>query len=109
MLRCVDGFTQNAAESYNNVFWSLCPKGTFVGAVPINTSASLSVVIYNDGYSKLKLVLDELGIDIGKYTKGALQRKDDMILYQSKRKVSEEEKNIRKAKRKGDWKKRTDF
>ena len=46
------------------------------------------------------MVLDELGIDIGDYTKGALQKKDDLRLYQSKRKVSEEEKKIRKAKRK---------
>ena len=51
LLRCVDGFTQNAAESYDNVLWSFYPKGIFVGAVPLNTCASLSVVIYYDGYS----------------------------------------------------------
>ena len=100
LLRCVHGFTQNAAESYNNVLWSLCPKGTFVGAVPINVCASLSVIIYNDGYGKLKLILDELGIDFGKYIRDALQKKDDIRLYQSKRKACEEEKKIRKAQRK---------
>ena len=106
---CVDGFTQNATESYNNVLCCLCPKVSFVGAVPINTCASLSVVIYNDGYSKLKLVLDELSIDIGQYTKGALQNKDDLRLYQRKRKLSEEEKRIRMAHRKRKWKEEDRF
>ena len=49
LLCCVNGLTQNAAESYINVLWSLCPKGTFVGTVPINTCASFSVIIYNFG------------------------------------------------------------
>lgn len=49
---------------------------------------------------KLKLILDELGIDFGKYIRDALQKKDDIRLYQSKRKACEEEKKIRKAQRK---------
>lgn len=52
LQRCVDGYTQNAAESFHSVLWHLCPKETYVGSVPINSCASLATILYNDGYIK---------------------------------------------------------
>ena len=48
--RCVDSFTQNAAESLYSVLWNLCPKRPFVGSTTANLCAGLAVIIYNDGH-----------------------------------------------------------
>ena len=31
LSRCLDGYTQNAAESFNNMVWVRCPKERFCG------------------------------------------------------------------------------
>ena len=48
--RCVDSFTQNAAESLYSVLWNLCPKRPFVGSTTATFCAGLAVIIYNDGH-----------------------------------------------------------
>ena len=68
LKRCVDGFTQNAAESFNNILWHFCPKSTFVGAVPLNIASALAVITYNDGYSSLLGLFEMLGLGIGENT-----------------------------------------
>ena len=35
LKRCLEGYDQNAAESFNNVLWSICPKANFVDSVPL--------------------------------------------------------------------------
>ena len=29
---CIEGYSQNADERFNNVLWHICPKTTFVGS-----------------------------------------------------------------------------
>ena len=48
--QCLDGYTQNATESFNDLLWNIGTKGTFVESKPLKISASLAVCIYNDCY-----------------------------------------------------------
>ena len=43
--RCVEGYTQNAAESFTNLLWHFCPTNTVVGMVPLNISKSFAVIV----------------------------------------------------------------
>ena len=100
LQRCVDGYTQNAAESFNSVLWHICPKTTYVGLVPINLCASLATIVYNDGYVKLQDVLSYVGIGLSNHTQCSLDKRDYYRIYQSKRRASEVEKRIRQGRRK---------
>ena len=71
----MDGYTQNAAESFNSVLWHICPKTTYVGSVPINLCASLATIVYNDGYVKLLDVLNYVGIGLSNHTKCSLDKR----------------------------------
>ena len=98
--RCSDGFTQNAAESFNNVLWHFCPKSTFVGAMPLNISAALAIVTYNDGYSSLQGLFPMIGLSLGSNTAKVLAKKDNTRLYLARRNVDEKQKKIRQSNRK---------
>ena len=97
---CVDGCTQNAAESFNNILWHFCPKSTFVGAKPLNIAASLGIVTYNDGHESLLQLLPKIGLSYGKHTAKVLKEKDQNRLYLVRRSACERQTKIRQANRK---------
>ena len=98
--RYVDGYTQNAAESFNNILWHFCPKSTFVGTKPLNIAASLAIVTYNDGHESLQRLLPKIGLGYGKHAAKVLKERDQTRLYLAKRDISEKQKKIRQANRK---------
>ena len=98
--RCVDGFTQNAAESFNSVSWNLCPKRTFVGSTTVDLCAGLAVITYNDGHQKLEEVFLELGMKTGIHSNAFLKNQDKQRVQLSVKRASDAEKRIRQAKRK---------
>ena len=100
LKRCLKGFNQNAAESFNNVLWNMCPKSNFVGSVPLKVCTSLAVVLYNDGYMKLDSLFDKLGITCGLNTLKEFQRRDRIRIYKCEYKSSAKQRKIRQAKRK---------
>ena len=100
LKRCVDGFTQNAAESFNNILWHFCPKSTFVGAVPLNIASALAVITYNDGYSSLLELFQMVGLSTGEHTIAVFKKKDMSRIYIAQRNLNEKEKKIRQANRK---------
>ena len=66
--RCADGYIQNAAENFNNLLWHFCQKNTVVGMVPLNICKSFAVIVYNEGYQKLKDLFPKLGLHISELT-----------------------------------------
>ena len=96
--RCADGYTQNAAESFNNIVWHFCPKSTFVGAKPLNIAASLAIITYNDGHESLQRLLPKIGLSYGRHTAKVLKEKDQRRLYLAKRCVSEKQTGQQKEK-----------
>ncbi|KYQ46869.1 hypothetical protein ALC60_14160 [Trachymyrmex zeteki] len=64
--RCVGGFTQNANESFNSTIWRLAPKHLHCGSKIIEIAAYLVAGIFNDGYSFILKVMNDLELQIGK-------------------------------------------
>ena len=94
------GFNQNAAESFNNVLWHMCPKSKFVGSVPFKVCPSLAVVLYNDGYMQLDSLFDKLGIMCGLNTLKEFQRRDIIRINKYEYKSSAKQRKTRQATRK---------
>ncbi|GBM11617.1 hypothetical protein AVEN_213138-1 [Araneus ventricosus] len=66
--KCLHGKTQNADESFNNVLWTILPKNTFMELQTLRLGSSIAVLLFNDGFSGIIGVLNELGITPGHYT-----------------------------------------
>jgi len=64
--RCVGGFTQNANESFNSTVWRLAPKHLHCGSKIIEIAAYLAGGMFNDGYSFILRVMDDLQLPIGR-------------------------------------------
>lgn len=62
LTRCLQGKTQNAAESLNSKIWLLCPKTKFVSKTVVETATAIAVLWYNCGHGSFEQVLQELGI-----------------------------------------------
>ncbi|XP_077554044.1 uncharacterized protein LOC144168921 [Haemaphysalis longicornis] len=62
LTRCVQGKTQNAAESLNSKIWLLCPKTRFASRFVVEMAAALAVLWFNQGHSSFERVLEELGV-----------------------------------------------
>ncbi|GBL86797.1 hypothetical protein AVEN_96034-1 [Araneus ventricosus] len=66
--KCLHGKTQYADESFNNVLWTILPKNTFVELQTLRLGSSIAVLLFNDGFSGIIGVLNELGITPGHNT-----------------------------------------
>lgn len=62
LTSCLQGKTQNAAESLDSKIWVLCPKTRFAFRNVVETATSLIVLWFNSGHSNFEQVLEELGI-----------------------------------------------
>lgn len=62
LVRCLQGKTQNAAESLNSKIWLLCPKTKFASRTAVETAAAMAVLWFNKGHSSFEHVLQELGV-----------------------------------------------
>ncbi|XP_075751069.1 uncharacterized protein LOC142817685 [Rhipicephalus microplus] len=62
LTRCLQGKTQNAAESLSSKIWLLCPKTKFVSKTVVETATAIAVLWYNCGHGSFEQVLQELGI-----------------------------------------------
>ncbi|GBM33636.1 hypothetical protein AVEN_274298-1 [Araneus ventricosus] len=63
--KCLHGKTQNANENFNNVLWTILPKNTFAELQTLRLGSSIAVLLFNDGFSGIIGVLNELGITPG--------------------------------------------
>ncbi|GBM70966.1 hypothetical protein AVEN_112013-1 [Araneus ventricosus] len=64
---CLHGKAQNANESFNNVLWTILPKNTYVELQTLGLGSSITVLLFNDGFSGIIGVLNELGITPGHF------------------------------------------
>jgi len=100
LKRCVDGYTQNAAESFNNLLWHFAPKSTFLGQLPMGIACNIAVCVYNDGYQSLMTLFEKVGVNIGAFAKAVLRERDTNRIYLAKRNNEDMQKKIRQAHRK---------
>ncbi|XP_050027338.3 uncharacterized protein [Dermacentor andersoni] len=62
LARCIQGKTQNAAESLNSKIWLLCPKTRFASRYVVEMATALAVLWFNRGHTSFERVLEELGV-----------------------------------------------
>ncbi|KAG0425613.1 hypothetical protein HPB47_027245 [Ixodes persulcatus] len=62
LSRCVQGKTQNAAESLNSKIWMLCPKTRFASCTVVEMATAIATLWFNKGHIGFEQVLQELGI-----------------------------------------------
>ncbi|CAN7988722.1 unnamed protein product [Ixodes hexagonus] len=62
LTRCLQGKTQNAAESLNSKIWLLCPKTKFASRTVVEMATAIAVLWYNRGHGSFEQVLQELGV-----------------------------------------------
>ena len=90
------GNIQNPNESLHALVWSRCPKEQSVGPQTVECAVQLAVIRFNEGAVALKGVLENMGIQSGKFMSKALHLKDRERLYHASKKHSETGKQRRK-------------
>eukprot|EP00916_Digyalum_oweni_P006115 GHVL01010535.1.p1 GENE.GHVL01010535.1~~GHVL01010535.1.p1 ORF type:complete len:168 (-),score=12.39 GHVL01010535.1:823-1326(-) len=85
LRKCVDGYTQNSNESFNNIIWKLCPKRKKHGLVTVNTAVAVAVCLFNDGASSLGAVLKNLQLNPGNFALKFFVDKDTSRILISQR------------------------
>ena len=58
--KCVLGATQNQNESFNNIFWSRCPKTGFCSVVSVDIAVNLAAIILIMDWKDSRLYLSKL-------------------------------------------------
>lgn len=53
----IDGFTQNANESFHHLLWDFCPKTVFTSSTIVAIAAGLAVLQFNKGNIALSHLL----------------------------------------------------
>ena len=95
--KCLDGFTQNACESFNALIWKRCPKEVYSGRNTVSTAVSLAVGHFNDGTFSIINILTKLGIEAGPHTRKWAKSEDHKRLQQSQKKCELVQKKIRQS------------
>ena len=102
--KCLHGQTQNSNEAFNGVLWTKCPKEVYVGRDTIQMATNSAIINYNEGFGRIKDVLERLKLPVSKHFHIGAKMKDCQRIRQANRKATETVKRQRKilrAKRKG--------
>ena len=99
LRRCLRGATQNQNECFNGLVWQISPKTSFCGAVVVEFAAAFATSWFNDGAVAVHRILEEMHLEPGSFTEGALRVLDQSRAYHAARKASEAEKRGRKRRR----------
>ena len=100
LKKCLEGYTQNANESLNNLIWKYCPKTKNHGLVVVETATALAVCIFNDGAVSLIKILEEMGLSAGKFCREFCEQKDVLRVLNAERRANEHSLVARRARRK---------
>jgi hypothetical protein len=99
LRKCVQGYTQNANESLNNVIWKFCPKTRNQGLVVVEIGTALAVSMFNDGAVTIIRTLEEMGLNAGKFCRDFCEQKDILRILNAERRANEASFTARRARR----------
>lgn len=83
--RCLSGHTQNANESFNFTVWRLAPKHLHCGLKIVEIAAYVVAGIFNEGYSSILRIMNDLNIKIGSICYHFDGKQDDMRMRRQER------------------------
>lgn len=94
--RCLNGYTQNQNESFNDLIWKRCPKFLWRGPTQIQVGTNLAVLQWNSGsHIGRQAILDQMSLPYGEHTQAASIEKDARRVRDSLYRASEQQKGIR--------------
>lgn len=99
LKKCLDGYTQNANESLNNLIWKLCPKNKYHGLKTVETAVGLATITFNDGAWSLGSVLNNMKLTSGRFAKNYFIATDEERLKNADRRATEASLEARRARR----------
>eukprot|EP00794_Sanderia_malayensis_P013660 gene13659-15089_t len=99
LQRCLLGLTQNQNESINGRLWSSVPKTKFCGKRRIIIGVCETICKWNTGASSKFVIMERLGVNVGRNTLLSLRQEDKNRLTNSARQISEKYRLARKKKR----------
>ena len=97
--KCLEGYTQNSNESFNQLIWKYCPKNQYHGADTVQTAVGLAVIIFNDGSNAVAKVLEKLGISCGNFCRSYLLTRDSNRIEKADIRATEASLEYRRRKR----------
>ncbi|CAF4130305.1 unnamed protein product [Rotaria sordida] len=68
LKKVVRGGSQNPNETFHGILWHLVPKHRYASGLMIDIGVGLAVILYNDGYKKLRDLFQQLFNSCGYYT-----------------------------------------
>lgn len=89
------GKTQNPNESLNQIIWKRLPKTEFVGLTTLKLGVTDAVTCFNDGSVSKINVLQQMGINPGKFTVEGLKTIDRVRILKADKEVNEQNKKKR--------------
>ena len=99
LRKCLDGFTQNSNESFNNIIWTYCPKNKYNGVKTLEISVGLAVISFNDGTEGWKSVFTGLKLKYGVFSKKFFRQADAERIKKAAIRATEASLEARRARR----------
>ncbi|KYN19307.1 PREDICTED: uncharacterized protein LOC108761628 [Trachymyrmex cornetzi] len=97
LQRCLGGHTQNANESFNATIWRIAPKHLNSGLKITEIAAYLAAGIFNEGFSSILRVMQQLELTIGTYCMSFANKRDEIRVSQEEHRSHSASKKARKA------------
>ena len=91
--------TQNQNESLNGKLWSLVPKSKFCGKRLVTIGVCETICVSNTGAGSKLVIMERLGIQVGKHTLVGLREEDNIRLKNAAKKIQLKYRNRRKKAR----------
>ncbi|KAL7296849.1 hypothetical protein TKK_0010243 [Trichogramma kaykai] len=98
--KCVEQFTQNPNESFNQTLWKYVPKKLWSGNTVFNIETYFAVSTFNDGKSGLIKMIRVYDITPGLYAIRFCQEEDKKRIEKSIRKTVLASQEVRRSNRK---------
>lgn len=95
LKKCLHGRSQNPNESFNNVLWTRVPKRDFVSLETLKFGAYDAVATFNKGNIAKCLVLEKLGLPVGKECATVLKAMDQQRIKKSEKDITDLQKKAR--------------
>ena len=104
LSKCLHGKTRNSNEAFHQIIWTKRPKSVYVGRTVVNLGVCSAVLAFNEGTEGIKIVIEKLGLKLGRASSEITQVKQKKQQRNNMVKKLEETKKQRKrlrAKRRG--------
>ncbi|CAH2097512.1 unnamed protein product [Euphydryas editha] len=95
LIRCLGAETQNNNEYFSLLIWTFAPKHLHSGPKIVEIASYLSVITFNKDFEDVLKVMSVMGCRIGREAHTYVEKRDEMRISRSERRVSDAVKQAR--------------